>query len=112
MTQRDRLIKLLEYAHNYGGDTYVEISNREELADYLLENGIIAPPCKIGDDLWYIDYDNKVECAKNNIAKIVYCGNEKFKIIDTDGISDDIGTRFAYLSKEDAEKALKEGVKE
>lgn len=110
MTQRERLIEVLGKTiaiKDENTDDYIEW-----LADELLANGIIAPPCKIGDDLWYIDYDNKVECAKNNIAKIVYCGNEKFKIIDADGISDDIGTRFAYLSKEDAEKALKEGVKE
>ena len=110
MTQRERLYYL--FLESKCPVSFIDNKHTLDTVDYLLANGIIAPPCKIGDDLWYIDYDNKVECAKNNIAKIVYCGNEKFKIIDADGISDDIGTRFAYLSKEDAEKALKEGVKE
>jgi hypothetical protein len=39
---RDRLIKLLEQGHkNY---LYYD-----QIADYLLENGVIVPPCKVGD---------------------------------------------------------------
>ena len=44
MTQRERLIKLLD--QNCG---YVEEQRAELLAEYLISNGVIVPPCKMGD---------------------------------------------------------------
>lgn len=40
---RDRLIQLIDEAINDESTSYSNI------ADYLLENGVIAPPCKGGD---------------------------------------------------------------
>ena len=41
---RDRLIELLkEQPSRYS----------EDIADYLLENGVIVPPCKVGDTVYY-----------------------------------------------------------
>ena len=79
------------------------------LAEYLDKKGCIVPPCKVGDDLWWIDENNEVNVQKNGIRKIVYCGDGKFGVLDKDGYYDDIGTTYAYLSREEAEKALKEG---
>lgn len=53
MTERDRLIELLNtYMSGCDGDY------AEELADYLIANGVIVPPCKVGDTA-YIDLSDK-----------------------------------------------------
>lgn len=49
MTDRDRLIELLE-------DSMFKELTHERLADHLLANGVIVPPCKVGDKV-YIDSD-------------------------------------------------------
>lgn len=49
MSERERLIELLD--QNCG---YVEEQKAEMLADYLLENGVIVPPVKVGDKVWII----------------------------------------------------------
>jgi hypothetical protein len=30
-----------------------------QLADYLLAEGIIVPPCKVGSDVYFADHENK-----------------------------------------------------
>lgn len=44
MTDRDRLIELIQNAVNGCARHWAEI-----IADYLLANGVIVPPCKVGD---------------------------------------------------------------
>lgn len=64
-TQRDRLIELI---------TKSQLSvNSRKLADYLLENGVIVPPCKVGDTVYYINRSYHIELKKDNIyeAKVV-----------------------------------------
>ncbi len=55
---RDRLIELLNDMQDKG---YVSAKNENEIschvsnkniADYLLENGVIVPPCKVGDAVY------------------------------------------------------------
>ncbi len=46
MTDRDRLISLI-------GEFDMNID--EELADHLLANGVIVPPCKVGDTVYEIN---------------------------------------------------------
>ena len=95
---RDRLIELIE--------KWYEKPTTKYLADYLLENGVIALPCKVGDDLYWIDEDNTIQCQKNAVKGIMFCADGKWKVMDTDGGLDEIGTRYAYLSREEAEQAL------
>ena len=47
---RDRLIKLLNT--DMGG---CDGDYAEELADYLIANGVIVPPCKVGDTVFILD---------------------------------------------------------
>lgn len=59
---RERLIELLEIAHKHCSDCDCsECSLRCEtdceainIADYLLDNGVIVLPCKVGDTVWAI----------------------------------------------------------
>ena len=102
MTERERLIEMVK-------DILGKYNLPENIADELLEYGVIVPPCKVGDDLYWInDETNKVEKQEKGIAGITLCPNGKWEVIDLDGNSDLIGTQYAYLSREEAEKALKE----
>ena len=100
MTQRERLIKLLD--QNCG---YVEEQRAELLADYLLANGVIVPPCKVGDTVYWYNMGGKIVEAK---AKAIY-----FIVRHPEGFEykvsfDDFG-KTVFLTREEAEKALQKG---
>lgn len=101
---REKLIELIKqfYMNNF-------IHSYQRLADHLIANGVIVPPCKIGDDIWWIDNENKtVQCEKNGVAGFIIKKDEVL-VMDKSGSEDRIGTQYCYLTKEAAEKALKEG---
>ena len=118
---RDRLIKLIkDIVHPYFAET---------LADHLLANGVIVPPCRVGDTVWIrwglhestkkiypvkvyaLRYDTK----KNNMR---LCVEANFEITDYGGRFNHhyIGTfpwnsvgKTVFLTCEEAEQALKGG---
>ena len=53
MTDRERLTALLMAG---AGDCLGKggTLNCSRLADYLLEHGVIVPPCKVGDMVWWV----------------------------------------------------------
>ena len=53
---RDRLIELVKQRLPYGVSVGAKFEQRfcEKVADYLLANGVIVPPCKIGDKVYYL----------------------------------------------------------
>ena len=108
MTDRDRLIELLQGAK----DKYINLLDFEKslIAKHLLENGVIVPPCKVGDDIYWIDSDtNEIKCQKNGIKAVCYFGDDNFKIISKDeNTPEDIGTRWCMFTKEEADKKLEE----
>ena len=118
---RDRLIKLLKQAEKQQilnavcGDIDSLIDSprgAEFIADYLLANGVILPPCKVGDKIYIHQFDNKmkkvvVECEiiEHNEAE------ELFKVELTGGriltlLFQFIG-KTVFLSPEEADKALR-----
>ena len=136
MTERERLIELLmqgDIAAAKQGVFNCCMCRREAetIADYLLENGVIVPPVKMGD-IVYIDnaphnvvhitieedgisycakYDcDEYECCKEcpfakeiSFGEVIMCeGNEYHEFT-----ASDIG-KTVFLTREEAEKALKE----
>ena len=104
MTNRDRLIELLgDYLYS------------EQIADYLLANGVIVPPCKVGDNLYYIatcktaeDFGKKYvswekvkQISINSHGKWVYLMENSLIAFDEIG-------KIIFLTKEEAEQALAE----
>ena len=65
----DRLIELIKKAkQNWSLSTMVHCDFETWIADYLLENGIIVPPCKVGDTVYVINVRYKtLEGEENNI---------------------------------------------
>lgn len=86
----------------------------EQLAEYLLANGVIVPTSKVGEKIYIHQFDNKmkkvvVECEiiEHNEAE------ELFKVKLADGriltlLFQFIG-KTVFLSREEAEKALEGG---
>ena len=128
-SDRDRLIEL----HNEAGvewDYYIdECINNGEMpsktydefhSDYLLANGVIVPPCKVGTEIFGV-FDNDDEQRKE-----IYVGNILCYSLDENSLLwakmryengltywhtiDDFG-KTVFSTKEEAEKAL-EGYKE
>lgn len=98
---RDKLIELLKHRR------HLETS---ELADVLLENGIIVPPCKVGDTVYYETFpvDNGSISVGVQPHKIIAY---RLRMV-TEGnclIADfEIG-KTVFLTREEAERALKGG---
>jgi hypothetical protein len=67
---RDKLIELLgDYLYS------------EQIADHLLKNGVIVPPCKAGDTVWAIIKDRVAECQIHHYKifgeTLIICFEEK-----------------------------------
>ena len=106
MTDRDRLIELLRTVDNMR----LMRKGFSECADYLLANGVIVPPCKMGDTLYPI-IDMSHTALKSFVSDFpikVLPYQIYYKNI-MGGISaipfDDFG-KTVFLTKEDGEKAL------
>lgn len=120
MTDRDRLIELLKQANTLYLDYLERMDQKglidtegraEYIADYLIANNIILPPCKVGDTVYKchtVNLKPNGEITKRTIKQITFSA---FTVTD-DGASgwfdiDDIG-KTVFLTREDAEKALRE----
>ena len=112
---RDRLIELLFKANDIVKRNGFEF-NANIIADYLLENGVIIPPCKVGDFV-YAKFSGTNEIEYYVINKVSHNGSNYFgfdahlenedgyvvDILEFDLV--DIGITV-FLTKEEAEKAL------
>jgi hypothetical protein len=65
MTDRDRLIELILNRERV--DLPLPIEYQQDLADYLLANGVILPPCKVGDILFCIFSDKSIDKVYTHI---------------------------------------------
>ena len=110
MTDRDKLIELVDKAKKeYAGDV-TDHTETDYIVECLLNNGVILPPCKVGDDVYWIDNEtNEIKCEKNDIKAVCYYGEGKFKVIvKCEDTPEDIGTKWCMLTKKQAEQKLKE----
>ncbi len=99
MTDRERLIELLEQEKAFSRHL-TDDERRGKLADYLLENGVIVLPCKVGDTVYELKY---YHCCTNPELDF-YDIDEKTFGLD---MLNKIG-KTVFLTREEAEQALKE----
>ncbi len=78
--------KLIELLTGKSIDTAADV---EYVADFLLENGVVVMPCKVGTPVFIINKKGQIFCGK-------------FRLDDID----QFGKRV-FLTKEEAEAALK-----
>lgn len=112
MTNRDRLIEILQDTlHEWECD--VSIKTLTEITEHLIANGVIVPPCKVGDILYEICERRRNNKWEKVIAKRVVHGIE----IGLNGsLCARCGTtitvffsglgKTVFLTREEAEKAL------
>ena len=94
MTDRGRLIDLMIDAKRTEPETG---SFADYLADYLLEHGVIVPPCKVGDTVYSIEMRIVDKWVKYKVCEI------PFSLTLWENGWEDI-----FLTREEAERALKE----
>ena len=102
---RERLIELLRQS----GITWYP----SKVADYLLENGVIVPPCKVGDIVYCI-IKGFSGVMRGRVCSFILTDKKTTIHCAIDGY---FGQDFPYcefgktvfLTKEEAEKALKGG---
>lgn len=91
MTQRDKLIELLDT--NCG---YVDEIKADELADRLLDNGIVVLPCRVGDTVYPVCDIFLGELYPLNVISITLKDDKNAMSFITTKNYDD-GTEHIYL---------------
>ena len=100
---RDRLIEILKTPIY----PKIGVDPAEIVADYLLANGVIVPPCKVGDKLYCVT--NLTHSIVETVVKGMWIADGTFSILTIHGvIVDDSLGKTVFLSKEEAEEKLKE----
>ena len=111
MTERERLIELLTEAPEI-----MDCPQPHEVADHLLANGVIVPPCKVGDTVYYIEgayYNSARKTVRPiKVTEISWKCDRSGRDLGFALIAN--GTRYkfssigktVFLTKEEAEKAL------
>ena len=96
MTDRERLTALLMAR---AGDCLGKggALNCSRLAEYLLEHGVIVPPCKVGDTVYSIEMRIVDKRLKYKVCEI------PFSLTLWEN-----GWKDIFLTREEAERALKE----
>ena len=113
---KERLTKLIKEAN----ERYIYA---EEMAKYLIDNGVIVPPCKVGDTVWFLNRYYSISMRKDAVyeAKIARVYVEKDNVLCLSvQIKNEWGTtefpriteigKTVFLTREEAERALKGGV--
>lgn len=123
---RDRLIELIDKADEEckhskscktcSGYNKGSMCMNYHIADYLLANGVIVLPCKVGDTVYVVeDWGYKKELKEKEIGVIAIKGTNDFsKELWEDVYGGVIGTfadfgKTVFLTKEEAEQTLKGG---
>ena len=115
MTERERLAEMILDANiQPQGESW-----SETIADYLLDRGVIVPPCKVGTEIFFVGFDNDKDGAvryhidTGKIASFSYDGEYLWAYARYDsGLTfwhkeDSFGIN-TFLTREEAEAALAE----
>ena len=110
MRDRDRLIELLVNFNPYK-DPIRQMADRmiiEKIADYLLANGVILPPCKVGDR-YVMDTAKNIFNAWNDVTGALVEGTSWYYELES-VIEDIVKLSFGagVLYREEAEAKLRE----
>lgn len=100
---REKLIQLLIEANNIVKRNGFDF-NANVMADYFIENGVIALQCEIGDTVYQTDGIRIYELQVFDVS--IYKNKPYYETEDIDFVDDAIG-KTVFLSREEAERALK-----
>ena len=113
MTGRDRLIELLKTPNKTAilrktNPQFVTDETDEEsiVADYLLANGVVVPPCPIGTKIYML----VTKRARINLPEFTFIKESKLTFLNLERVIAQFG-KTVFLTKPEAEAKLKELVK-
>ena len=112
---RDRLIELIREAKKHTRNANSDIERNMIFSDYLLENGVVALPCKLGDVVYRISTrtGTRIKYIQETTVSRIAIDNEGVWIFCTcNPIAKTVFGKTLFITREDAEKALKEGAEE
>ena len=102
---RDKLIELLEKADRTIMGFTIN-GDLEILADYLLDNGVVIPPCKVGDTVWKLCHLGEITEATVN--KLVLKNGRWYLLLSCNALYEtscnSIG-KTVFFNYKEAEKA-------
>lgn len=116
---RDRLIEVMkktvvgvENGHIVLAETIWLPRVFEAMADRLLANGVIVPPCKVGSEVCFADHENKSAWYGNLVSYSLDAAHLWFNCHYKCGLNmwhpiEDFG-KTVFLTREEAEAALAE----
>ena len=128
MTDRERLIELkINFVENFDCGDCKPSNNKcrkclsEKEADYFLEHGVIVLPCKVGDTVYVLTSDSITGFEKSRVKRmllknlqdgmtikiIIPCVCDDWGGAVREFYPEDFG-KTVFLTREEAEKALKE----
>lgn len=98
---RDRLMALI--------NDVVHPCHAGALADYLLANGVIVPPCKVGDTVYYLGGIHKSLVKSATVEEIIASSNGVSDLLvnSENGVTFENSVDIFYFTPEEAEQALK-----
>ena len=115
MTDRERLIDLIREAKKHTKNANSDLERNMIFADYLLEHGVTVLPCKVGDRVYEITGRKTVSVYKVRAIRVELFGLfiewdivEGFVWQSLSGINADEIGKTVFLTREEAEQALKE----
>lgn len=80
----------------------------EDIVDYLLANGVIVPPCKVGEKVYYHGGIHKSLVKSAVVEEIIInsCGVGDLLVTSENGVTFENSIDIFYFTKEEAEQAL------
>lgn len=121
MTEREKLIELVRESNilAHCGCHYNDIDYyTKQLADHLLENGVVVLPCKVGDTVYYAQYGEVLEATVIEVELNYFTTPQEWITIEynspytsTQKYKSRIDLMFGktiFLTKKEAQKALAE----
>ena len=108
---RDRLIKDLRISKTEWLEKECDHETNKELveyvADYLIDDGWIRPPCKVGDRVYY-PYEYRNVVLEKTVIKIVIEKEDRWLDVGVSFLPFENIGKTAFLTKAEAEQKLKE----
>lgn len=108
MDERERLLELLARKYNCFCDQCginKQSDYIQDLADYLLENGVIVPTCKVGDTVYEIEYGvgsyELWEARPIESTVKAICLLTEYDYYPLDRVGEDV-----FLTRKEAERAV------
>ena len=103
---KDRLVELINSypCMSTAEDCFME-SISDDLADYLIANGVVVPTCKIADRIYQID---GIRIYTSSIHEITYTASKTIYVTESIVFDETAIGKSVFFNREDAEKALKE----